>query len=55
MFKSSNCDKEVRELSKQSYSKRQSKRQRRTKIIVYVMIILMLLSTFTYGLAAFAF
>ncbi|MEJ8765242.1 MULTISPECIES: stressosome-associated protein Prli42 [Oceanobacillus] len=42
-------------MSKQSYTKRQSKRQRRTKIIVYVMIILMLLSTFTYGLAAFAF
>ncbi|WP_156809515.1 stressosome-associated protein Prli42 [Gracilibacillus halophilus] len=30
-----------------------SKRQKKVKIIVYIMITLMILSTFTYGLAAF--
>ncbi|AUJ26331.1 MULTISPECIES: stressosome-associated protein Prli42 [Virgibacillus] len=32
---------------------RQSKRQRRTKIVVYIMIIAMLLSTITTGLMMF--
>ncbi|MBS7429589.1 stressosome-associated protein Prli42 [Virgibacillus pantothenticus] len=35
------------------YMSRQSKRQRRTKIVVYIMIIAMLLSTLTAGLALF--
>jgi len=35
--------------------KRKSKRQRRQKIIVFIMIIAMLLSTITAGLALFAF
>lgn len=34
-------------------TRRQSKRQRRIKIVVYIMVIAMLLSTFTAGLAMF--
>lgn len=34
-------------------ARRPSKRQRRTKIIVYVMVIAMVLSLFTAGLGAF--
>ncbi|WP_143804760.1 stressosome-associated protein Prli42 [Paraliobacillus ryukyuensis] len=37
----------------QSKTKKTSKRQRRTKIIVYIMIIAMILSVFTAGLAYF--
>ncbi|MCM3738791.1 stressosome-associated protein Prli42 [Oceanobacillus luteolus] len=40
-------------MSKQSYAKRKSKRERRTKLIIYIMIALMLLSTLTAGLAFF--
>ncbi|MDC3415451.1 stressosome-associated protein Prli42 [Aquibacillus salsiterrae] len=37
----------------QPVKRKPSKRERRMKIIVYVMVILMILSTFTYGLAMF--
>ncbi|WP_249871939.1 stressosome-associated protein Prli42 [Oceanobacillus saliphilus] len=36
-----------------SAPKKRSKRERRNKIIIYIMIILMLVSTLTYGLAFF--
>ncbi|MFS0751502.1 stressosome-associated protein Prli42 [Oceanobacillus sp. 1P07AA] len=36
---------------KQSLKKKRSKRERRTKFIIYIMIFLMLISTLTAGLA----
>jgi len=35
----------------QNYKRRPSKRERRMKIIIYIMVIGMLLSTLSYGLA----
>ncbi|HLS34609.1 MAG TPA: stressosome-associated protein Prli42 [Bacillota bacterium] len=37
--------------NKRNYKRRPSKRQRRMKIIIYIMVIGMALSTLTYGLA----
>ncbi|MBM7569745.1 stressosome-associated protein Prli42 [Aquibacillus albus] len=37
----------------QPFERKPSKRERRMKIIIYIMVILMILSTFTYGLAMF--
>ncbi|GAA0327471.1 DUF4044 domain-containing protein [Oceanobacillus oncorhynchi] len=39
--------------AKQSVQKKRSKRERRTKIIIYFMVALMLISAITAGLAAF--
>lgn len=46
--------KEERNLSKNNqYKRRPTKRERRLKIIIYIMVIGMLLSTLTYALAMF--